>query len=139
MEGYSVNIKFASKELSAKQKVMLKDTTNALSLDELTQPKPITNEEGEVIRLEPQTVTIDPDFYVTLMVHNEKAEDKDYEKHVIEDKSGTKYVTGSASFITSFVEIMEEMSGSDEEFQIEVYRMPSKNYKGKEFLTCSIV
>ena len=124
MEGYSVNIIFASKELSAKQKVMLKDTTNAVSLDEATQGAPLV---------------IDPDFYVTLAVHNEKSEDKDYKKHVIVDKAGTKYVTGSESFFTSFAAIMDEMSGSDEEFQIQVYRMPSKNYKGKEFLTCSIV
>ena len=124
MEGYSVNIKFASKELTAKQRVMLKDTTNAISLDEATQGG---------------ALTIDPDFYVTLEVHNEKAEDKNYLKHVIVDKAGTKYATGSESFISSFKGIMDEMSGSDEDFQIEVYRMPSKNYKGKEFLTCSIV
>ena len=124
MEGYSVKIEFASKELTAKQRVMLKDTTNAVALDEATQGAP---------------VVIDPDFYVLLMVHNEKAEDKDYKKFVIVDKAGTKYVTGSESFISSFREIMDEMEDSGEEFQIEVYRMPSKNYKGKEFLTCSIV
>lgn len=124
MEGYSVNIKFASTELSAKKRVMLKDTTNAISLDEATQGAPLV---------------IDPDYYVTLEVHNEKAEDKDYLKHVIVDKAGTKYVTGSESFIQSFRSIMDEMVGTDEEFQIQVYRMPSKNYKGKEFLTCSIV
>lgn len=124
MEGYSVNIKFASKELTAKQRVMLKDTTNAVALDEATQSAPLI---------------IDPDFYVTLDVHNDKAEDKDYLKHVIVDKAGTKYVTGSESFISSFRAIMDEMAGTDEEFQIQVYRMPSKNYKGKEFLTCSIV
>ena len=124
MEGYSVNIKFASKVLSAKERVMLKDTTNAISLDEATQGAPLI---------------IDPDFYVTLEVHNDKSEDKDYLKHVIVDKAGTKYVTGSESFFTSFRAIMEEMDGADEEFQIQAYRMPSKNYKGKEFLTCSIV
>ena len=124
MEGYSVKIEFASKELTAKERVMLKDTTNAVSLDEATQGAPLV---------------IDPAYYVTLMVHNEKAEDKDYKKHVIVDKAGTKYVTGSESFITSFVDIMDEMEGTDEEFQIQVYRMPSKNYKGKEFLTCSIL
>lgn len=124
MEGYSVNIQFASKELSAKQRVMLKDTTNAISLDEATQGAPLV---------------IDPDFYVTLAVHNEKAEDKNYLKHVIVDKAGTKYVTGSESFFSSFRGIMDEMVDTDEEFQIQVYRMPSKNYKGKEFLTCSIV
>lgn len=124
MEGYSVKIQFASKELSAKERVMLKDTTGAVSLDEATQGAP---------------VVIDPDFYATLMVHNEKAEDKDYKKHIIVDKAGTRYVTGSESFMSSFVNIMEEMDGSGEEFQIQAYRMPSKNYKGKEFLTCSIV
>lgn len=124
MEGYSVKIEFASKELTAKERVMLKDTTNAVSLDEATQGAPLV---------------IDPAYYVTLMVHNEKAEDKDYKKHVIVDKAGTKYVTGSESFITSFMDIMDEMEGTDEEFQIQVYRMPSKNYKGKEFLTCSIL
>lgn len=124
MEGYSVKIIAQSKELTAKERVMLKDTTNAISLDEATQGSPLV---------------IDPDFYVTLEVHNEKAEDKDYKKHIIVDKAGHRYVTGSESFMSSFIGIMEEMDGSGEEFQIQVYRMPSKNYKGKEFLTCSIV
>lgn len=124
MEGYSVQIIHASKELTAKQRVMLKDTTNAVSLDEATQGAPLV---------------IDPDFYVTLAVHNDKSEDKDYKKHVIVDKAGTKYVTGSESFFTAFEDIMDEMAGTDEEFQVQIYRMPSKNYKGKEFLTCTIV
>lgn len=124
MEGYSVKIQFASKELTAKERVALKDTTGAVSLDEATQGAPLV---------------IDPDFYATLDVHNEKAEDKDYKKHIIVDKAGTRYVTGSESFMSSFVNIMDEMDGSGEEFQIQCYRMPSKNYKGKEFLTCSIV
>lgn len=124
MEGYSVKIIAQSKELTAKERVMLKDTTNAIALDEATQGSPLV---------------IDPDFYVTLEVHNEKAEDKDYKKHIIVDKAGHRYVTGSESFMSSFIGIMEEMDGSGEEFQIQAYRMPSKNYKGKEFLTCSIV
>lgn len=124
MEGYSVKILYASKELSAKERVAIKDTTAALSLDEQTQSGPLV---------------IDPDFYVTLEVHNEKAEDKDYKKHVIVDKGGNRFVTGSESFMSSFCSIMDEMDGSGEEFQIQAYRMPSKNYKGKEFLTCSII
>ena len=124
MEGYSVKIERASKNLTAKERVALKDTTNAIPLDEATQA-------GKVL--------IEPDFYVELDVHNERSEDKDYTKFVVVDKSGNKYVTGSESFITAFVDIVDEMADSDEEFAIEVYRMPSKNYKGKEFLTCSIV
>lgn len=124
MTGYSVKIVNASKELSAKERVALKDTTNAIALDEATQG-------GNVL--------IEPDFYVELAVHNEKSEDKDYTKYIIVDKNGNKYVTGSESLITAFIDIVDEMAGSDEEYGIEVYRMPSKNYKGKEFLTCSIV
>jgi hypothetical protein len=29
--------------------------------------------------------------------------------------------------------------GDEEQFSIEVYKKDSKNYKGKQFLTCSIV
>ena len=124
MEGYSVKIQLASKNLSAKERVAIQDTTNAIQLDEATQ-------QGKVL--------IEPDFYVELSVHNENSEDKDYTKYVVVDKSGNKYVTGSESFFTALKDILDEMADSDEEFGVEVYRMPSKNYKGKEFLTCSIV
>lgn len=124
MEGYSVNIREVSRSITAKERVMLKDTTNAISLDEVTQDAKFVFE---------------PDYYAILDVHNEKSEDKDYIKYVIVDKAGTKLVTGSESFFTSFKSIMDEMAGCDEEFSIEAYRMPSKNYKGKEFITCSIV
>ena len=124
MEGYSVTIREVSKTISAKERVMLKDTTNAISLDEVTQGAKFVFE---------------PDYYAILDVHNEKSEDKDYVKYLIVDKNGTKLATGSESFFTSFESIMDEMADCDEEFSIEAYRMPSKNYKGKEFITCSIV
>lgn len=124
MNGYHVTITETSKELTARQRVAIKDTTNAISFDEATKGSPII---------------IDVDYIATLAVHNEKSDDKDYKKYVVVDKAGNKYVTGSESFFSALTEILDEMSGSGEEFQIEVYRMPSKNYKGKEFLTCSIV
>lgn len=124
MTGYSVKIVNASKELSARDRVAVKDTTNAIALDDATKDSPL------VIAI---------DYYVELAVHNEKSEDKDYKKYVVVDKSGNKFVTGSESFFTAMLEIMEEMAESGESFEIQVYRMPSKNYKGKEFLTCSIV
>ena len=124
MTGYSVKILNASKELSARDRVAVKDTTNAIALDDATKDSPL------VIAI---------DYYVELAVHNEKSEDKDYKKYVVVDKTGNKFVTGSESFFTAMLEIMEEMAESGEDFEIQVYRMPSKNYKGKEFLTCSIV
>lgn len=124
MTGYFVKIVNASKELSARDRVAVKDTTNAIALDDATKDSPL------VIAI---------DYYVELAVHNEKSEDKDYKKYVVVDKTGNKFVTGSESFFTAMLEIMEEMAESGEDFEIQVYRMPSKNYKGKEFLTCSIV
>lgn len=125
MEGYICNIKFSSKELSAKERVSIKDTTNAVSL---------------AVACETAPLVITPDYWVELEVHNEHSkESKDYNHYVIADISGTRYYTGSPSFWSSFCNIMNEMDGSNEEFSIEVSQMASKNRPGKSFLTCSIV
>ena len=123
MYGYSVAIKESSRELTAKQRIALKDTTTAIKLDEATQVEP---------------VIINVDMYAILAIHNEKSENPDYDNYVVVDKNGTKYVTGSASFWSSFMDIFTEMEGEDEAWTLKVYRVPSKNYKGKDFITCSI-
>ena len=124
---YSVLISEVSQELTAKERIMLKDTTNAIKLDELTQE---TDEK----------VIISPAIYAVLDIHNEKSEqNKDYKNFIIIDKFGKKYVTSSESFWNSFMDIANEMAGEQEEWSIEVYRVPSKNFKGKEFLNCSIM
>ena len=123
MNGYSVLIKESSRQLTAKQRIALKDTTGAVKLDEATQVEP---------------VIINVDMYAILDIHNEKSENPDYENYIVVDKNGTKYVTGSASFWSSFIDIFTEMEGEDEAWTLKVYRVPSKNYKGKDFITCSI-
>ena len=123
MNGYSVSIRESSRELTAKQRIALKDTTEAVKLDEATQVEP---------------VIINVDMYAILAIHNEKSENPDYDNYVVVDKNGTKYVTGSASFWSSFMDIFTEMEGEDEAWTLKVYRVPSKNYKGKDFITCSI-
>lgn len=125
--GYSVEIAESSMELSAKERIKMKDTTNAIKLDELTQEE----DSGEVV--------IEPQAYAVLNIHNEHSDqNKDYVNYVLVDKDGTKYVTSSESFWTSFMEIYKEMENETEPWKIVVYRVPSKNFKGKEFLTCSI-
>lgn len=122
---YEVKIKSTSKELTARERVMLKDTRNAIKLDEAVSETPLV---------------ISPDYYAVLDVHNEKSkEDKDFENYIVVDTDGNKYVTGSHSFFEAFTEIVEEMDGTGEEYQIEIYKLDSKNYKGKQFITCSIV
>lgn len=128
MEGYKVNITYASRELSVKEKLAVKDFTAAVSIDSAL------DNDGSLI--------IAPAMYAILDVHNERSKkEKDYRKFVVVDRAGTKYTTGSESFFTSFKEIFDIMADEapDEEYSIECFRKPSKNYAGKTFLTCTIV
>lgn len=126
MEGYKAVVARASKELSAKEKIMLKDMSDAVKLDDAVKE---------------QAIVIKPDFYAIINVHNDKSDTKDYTKIVIVDgDSGIKYTTGSMPFITTFEDIMEEMEDAGEtDFSLKVYAKESKNYKGKYFITCSII
>lgn len=123
MNGYSVSIKETSRNLTAKERIAIKDTTSAVKLDEATQV---------------ESVTINPSMYAILSIHNDKSDNPDYENYIVVDKNGTKYVTGSQSFWTSFIDIWVEMENEDEDWSVLVYRHPSKNYKGKDFITCAI-
>lgn len=130
MKGYEVTIKECSRELTARERIMFKDTSNAIKLD-VAASDPANAITG---------VVITPVDYAVLSIHNDKLKDnKDYENYVLIDKDGTKYVTGSPSFWSAFSEIADEMSGESEEWSISVYKLDSKNYKDKQFLTCSII
>lgn len=124
MKDYKVTIASARKALTGKEKVMVKDFTNALSIDELTKDGTLVLKIANVIECD---------------VHNPASEDKDYKKYVIIDETGNKYVTGSESCITTLTDILDEMEGESEPFEVEFYQKESKNYKGKSFITCSIV
>lgn len=124
---FKVEIARCNKQLSAKEKVQIKDTGDAISLDTAT------------LEAEGHSLMIMPAIYAELAVHNEKSANKDYVVFVIIDADGTKYVTSSTSFWNSFTNIADEMADAGEEdFEIKVYRRPSKNYSGKEFITCSL-
>lgn len=129
MTGYSVEIIESSKELTAREKISIKDFSNALALD-------------TELNSETDNIVISPAAYAILRVHNEHSKnDKEYKKYLITDSAGNKYVTGSDSFFTSFIEIFNAMAkdAPGEDYSIEVYKKPSKNYQGKHFLTCSIL
>ena len=123
MTGYEVTIKEVSMELTAKERIRLKDTTNAIKLDTATDEAPLT---------------ISPKAFAILSIHNEKSDNVDYLNYIIVDKDGNKYVTGSESFWSSFKSIWDEMETEAEEWELEIYKLDSKNYKSKKFLTCSL-
>lgn len=125
MVEYKATVKESSWEMSAREKLRYTDFTDVVQLDEATQA-------GDLI--------IDVDKWAVVMVHNEKSDTVDYVKYVIIDKEGQVYVTGSESFWRSFTAIYEVMSEEEETvYSIKVYRRESKNYKGKDFLTCRII
>lgn len=122
---YKAMVEDASWTMTAREKLRYTDLTDAIQLDEATQS-------GDVI--------IDVDKWAVINVHNEKSDTVDYMKYVIIDKDEQVYVTGSESFWKSFVQIYEVMSDEGETtYSIKVYRRESKNYKGKDFMTCRII
>lgn len=121
---YTAEIVESSRELTKKERVMYKDASDCKRLDEETS----TN----------GRLRIKPTLWLKLSVHNDKAKDnKDYTQFIIVDADGQAYLTGSQNFYSNFLNIASEMDGED--FEVEVYRRPSKNYNGKEFLTCKLV
>lgn len=127
---YSAIITESSRELSARERVMFKDTQNAVSINELAEE---AHKGGAKAFIEGIA------GYVVLDIHNDKSDDKDYKNYLIIDKDGQKYVTGSQAFWNSFKSIYDEMAGETEPWSIEINLLPSKNYKGKNVLTCSLI
>lgn len=125
-EEYNVKIIESTKELTARERIKMKDLSKAIPLDETVTPE--------------SPLVIAPADYAILGVHNEKADEKDYTKFLILDTQGNTYVTGSQSFFNSFSDIFSEMREANEtDYEIEIFKKESTNYKGKHFLTCSIV
>lgn len=125
MTGYEVKIIESSKELSARERISLKNFDEMISLD-------------GVVNTENPRLKIDVSGYVVVSVHNEKSDNVDYDKFIIIGKDGQRYITGSQPFFSSFKEIWDEMKDENEDWGITVYKRESNNYKGKSFLTCTI-
>lgn len=121
---YSAKVTDSSRELTGKEKVMLKDTSDAISLNEAVK-------DGALI--------INPLLWAEVSVHNETADNVDYDVFIVVDKDGTKYKTSSTSFVSTFKDILEDMDGTDEEYSIKVYTKPSKNSAYQGFITCSVI
>lgn len=126
MGEYSVQVAYATKELATKERIRIKDLKGAKPLDELTANCDFA---------------IKYAYHAVLEVHNENADNTDYRKCVVVDKDGSRYVTGSESFISSLEQMADDLSDLEadgEEVEIVVTRRESKNYKGKTYITCFI-
>lgn len=123
---YKAQVISATKELTGKERVALKNFADMVQLDDATK------EEGV-------GVLINVAWVAEVEVHNEKADNPDYIKYIYVDKDGTMYISGSEPLYRQFCDIAEDMEGETEEWGIKVIRKKSTNYKDKDFLTCVIV
>ena len=121
IQGYTASIIDSSWVMTALEKVAFKVIDDAVMLDEVAE----------------NPFVLSPKAYYVVQIHNEKSDNKDYTKFVIIDTENVKYVTGSETFWNSFMDIYRELEG--EEFKLKVYKKDSKNYKGKQFITCNVV
>lgn len=124
-QNYTCKIIESNGEFDVYERIMCKDLGDAIPLDEATQQEPVVIEYAK---------------HLILGIHNEKSEDKDYEKCVVIDPEGRKFVCGGATFRRELENIVAELSdaGIISGFNIKVYRKESNNYKGKDFITCSL-
>lgn len=126
---YSAEVAQASRQLTAAQKLAYEDTSDMRSLNEVSADMII---EGIV-------------NWAWVKIHNDRLEENpDYDVFVIDTESGEQFYTSSPSFREAFTHIWEVV-GSDwnnEEpmkIDIKLKRIPSRNYKGKEILSCKYV
>lgn len=123
---FSVKIAYASKELDIEDRIRLKDTRDSNSLEV------ISRDGAKILNIV---------AYAVLNVHNEKSDDKDYRQYVFLDKDGNKYMTGSEPFFNSFTDIWEELDEAgvpEDSRKFKIYQLPSRNYAGRNFVTCSL-
>lgn len=124
---YKTTIVESSRELTVKEKIQAKKTATAKLLVEEVP------ETGDGLIL-------DLDYFVILHIENSKSDDKEYDNLLLVTKEGERYITGSSSFINELKSIYEEVSQeADLDWSLRVVNLPSKNYKGKYFLSCDII
>lgn len=123
---YKTEVISSSKELTIREKIKLCEVGDTVSLDTVV-PK-----DG--------SFDVDVEMFAVIHVENDKSQSKEYDICVIEAKDGTKYKTGSESFINSLCELYDMLEAADElknGFVIRAYKKPSKNFSG-DFITCTL-
>ncbi len=123
---YKTEVLTSSKELTIREKIKLCEVGDTVSLDTVV-PK-----DG--------SFDIDVEMFAVIHVENDKSQSKEYDICVIEAKDGTKYKTGSDSFINSLSELYDILEASDEiknGFVIRAYKKQSKNFSG-DFIACTL-
>lgn len=123
---YSVTISESSSEFKGKALLKVTDMAASMPLNDA-----VTSDHALIMKV------VD---YAVVDVHNEAAkDDKDYKQYILIDDGGMTFRTGSEAFYRSFKTIWDAMADSKEDWDLKVYKVPSKNYKGKDVILCTVV
>lgn len=130
MRNYSAKIIEGSREFTARERLKYTDFTDAISIADALN----TLDES-------QEFIIKPIDWCVVEIHNAYSKDNtDYKKYMIIAEDDVKFCTSSESLFTRFREIFDSLKEEgDDGFTIKIYGKESKNYKGNNFLTCSLV
>lgn len=130
---YESAIVYSSRELTPIEKIKMKDLGNTLSLDEELD----TAQDNKLI------LKIELALLIDIKNSRSKSGNTNYSVTVVVDAdTGIRYRTSSESFTNSLSDIIDELGDNDiplTDVSIVAYRKPSKNYSGKNFLTCALV
>lgn len=126
---YSADVTSSLKELTARQRIAVKDFSSAEKLNDM-------------ITADTPKIVIDVDNIIEVTVHNEQSKgNSDYKVYVIVATDGGKYRTGSETAYTSAMEIYKELEAANEldgGFTLEFYKVKSNNFDG-DFIKCNLV
>lgn len=129
---YESKIVYSSRELTPIEKIKLKDLGNTLSLDE-----ELDTSDGNKIVFKLELVLL-----IDIKNSRSKSGNTNYSVTVVVDAdTGIRYRTSSESFTNAISEIIDDLADNDiplTDVSIVAYRKPSKNYSGKNFLTCAL-
>lgn len=126
---YSAEVVYSAKKLTRKQELSYIHGSLDYKLLEKAAPCDITVDNLIVLSVynpflkpDPMTGEIRKEYTVTLVI----------------DKDGTIYSTSSEYFTDTARDIISDMEGETEEWQLHCFKKDSKNRSGS-FLTCSII
>lgn len=123
---YKAVITDSSRVFTAREQLKYTDTAGMIKITDLLK------EQDELVL---QIVD-----YAVVKVENEKAkEDTEYRQYVLIANDDKVYYTGSESFWNSYKQIFDVMKEEDEDYEIKIYKVASKNRQGQSFITCSII
>lgn len=127
MNKYESTIVEATREISKREALKMKQMTDVLSINDLM--------ENDKLLIEGVRAGF------KLHVLNEKAENPEYDVYIIETMEGQLYKTGSDSLWRNLKEILEDFREeieAGERIDILCYKRPSKNIQSGKFITCGL-